>query len=94
MSKNYEITYFGDKKISNVHHIGVETNGNYYSVIFGEYVNGGFFSIPNWNTGGELADLSDVFWNTENIGRALDNNVIGKVIAEAIVDYVKDQYFN
>lgn len=94
MSKNYEITYFGDKEISNVHHIGVETNGNYYSVIFGEYVNGGFFSIPNWNTGGELADLSDVFWNTESIGRALDNNAIGKVIAEAIVDYVKERYFN
>lgn len=56
MSKKYSIDYVGDTRISNVHHLGIEYNGNYYSVIFGEYVNGGFFSIPNWNCGGELAE--------------------------------------
>lgn len=38
----YKISYIGDKGISNIHHIGIDYNGNYYSVIFGKYVNGGF----------------------------------------------------
>ena len=49
---DYRISYIGDNNVGNVHHIGVDFNGNYYSVIFGKYVNGGFFSIPNWNCGG------------------------------------------
>ena len=39
---DYKISYIGDSKVENVHHIGVDFNGNYYSVIFGRYVNGGF----------------------------------------------------
>ena len=38
--ENYKIGYNGDAYVENIHHIGVEYNGNYYSVIFGEYVNG------------------------------------------------------
>lgn len=45
--ESYKISYNGDTQIKNIHHICVDYNGNYYSVIFGEYVNGGFFSIPN-----------------------------------------------
>ncbi len=44
---DYEITYIGDDNVSGTHHIGINYNGNYYSVIFGRYVNGSFFSIPN-----------------------------------------------
>lgn len=44
---NYKISYIGDSQVGNVHHIGISHDGNYYSVIFGEYANGGFFSIPN-----------------------------------------------
>lgn len=51
----YKIDYIGDSCISDTHHIGIIHDGNYYSVIFGKYINGGFFSIPNWNCGGELA---------------------------------------
>ncbi len=91
MSKKYSIDYVGDTRISNVHHLGIEYNGIYYSVIFGEYVNGGFFSIPNWNCGGELAEFSDVFWNAESIGRSLKNNKTGKVIAEAIRDRMQNK---
>ena len=84
---NYKISYIGDNKVENVHHIGVDYNGNYYSVIFGEYVNGGFFSIPNWNCGGELATCDDIFWNTESIGRNLKSKKVAKVIAMAIAEF-------
>ena len=84
---DYEISYIGDNNIGNVHHIGVDFNGNYYSVIFGKYVNGGFFSIPNWNCGGELASYDDVFWNAESIGRSLKSKKAGKAIAKAIAKF-------
>ena len=84
--ESYKISYNGDTQIKNIHHIGVDYNGNYYSVIFGEYVNGGFFSIPNWNCGGELAG----FWNTESIQKSLKSKRAAKAIAKAISDYVKE----
>lgn len=86
---DYEISYIGDKNVGNVHHIGIDYNGNYYNVIFGKYVNGGFFSIPNWNCGGELATFDDVFWNAESIGRTIKSKRVGKVIALAIAEFVK-----
>lgn len=86
---DYKISYVGDNCISNVHHIGIDFNGNYYSVIFGKYVNGGFFSIPNWNVGGELGHFSDVFWNTESIGRSLKSKRAAKAIAMAIAEFAK-----
>lgn len=87
---DYKITFYGDTQVSNVHHIGVEcSNGNYYSVIFGEYVNGGFCSIPNWKVGCELSTFDDVFYSTEKISNALKNNKDGKQIALAIADYAK-----
>lgn len=85
---DYEISYVGDVSISNIHHIGIDYNGNYYSIIFGKYVNGGFFSIPNWNCGGELASFDDVFWNTESISRAIKSKRVGKVIATAIAEFI------
>ena len=84
---DYRISYIGDKKVKNMHHIGVDFNGNYYSVIFGEYVNGGFFSIPNWNCGGELATFDDVFWNVKSIGRSLKSKKAAKAIAMAIAEF-------
>ena len=33
---DYRISYIGDNNVGNVHHIGVDFNGNYYSVIFGK----------------------------------------------------------
>ena len=86
---NYRISYIGDNNVRNVHHIDVDYNGNYYNVIFGKYVNGGFFSIPNWNCGGELATFDDIFWNTESIGRSLKNKKVAKVIAMAIAEFAE-----
>ena len=84
---DYRISYIVYNSVENVHHIGVDYNGNYYSVIFGKYVNGGFFSIPNWNCGGELATFDDVFWNAESIGRSLKSKKSGKAIAKAIAKF-------
>lgn len=53
----YKITNIWDDNINNIHHITVECNGNSYSIIFGRYINGGFFSIPNWGVGGELGQF-------------------------------------
>ncbi len=86
---DYKISYVGDGNVSDIHHIGLDYNGNYYSVIFGKYVNGGFFSIPNWNCGGELATFNDVFWNAESISKAIKSKRVGKVIALAISEFVK-----
>ena len=84
---DYKITYIGDNNVSNVHHIGIDYNGNYYSVIFGKYINGGFFSILNCNCGGELAAFDDVFWNAESISKAIKSKRVGKVIALAISEF-------
>lgn len=86
---NYKISYIGDNNISNIHHIGVEHNGNYYGVIFGRYVNGGFFSIPSQCVGGELAQFGDIFWNTESIYKSLKNKNAAKAIAYAIAEFEK-----
>ena len=67
----YKITHIWNDSINNVHHITVEYNGNSYSVIFGRYINGGFFSIPNWGVGGELGQFCDTFWNEESLCRVL-----------------------
>ena len=86
----YKISYVGDGCIENVHHIGIDYNGNYYSVIFGRYVNGGFFSIPNLGVGGELSYFSDAFWNGESLSRVLKSKRAAKVIALAIAEFAEE----
>lgn len=86
---DYKVSYNGDKTIKNVHHIGVDYNGNYYSVIFGEYVNGGFCCIPNWNIACELAEFDDLQWNEESLNGVLKNNKAAKVIVSAIAEFIK-----
>lgn len=71
--------------LTEVKNITVEWNGNYYNVIYGKHENGGFYSIPNWNAGGELSSwYDDVFWNTESISKSLKSKMAAKAIAEAI----------
>lgn len=64
---NYKIAHIWDNSINNVRHITVECNGNSYSVIFGRYINGGFFSIPNWGVGGELGDSFVIHFGMRNL---------------------------
>lgn len=88
----YKISAVWDHKISDMHHITVDFDGYSYSVIFGRYVNGGFFSIPNWSVGGDLGDYSDTFWNTESLYKALKKKRAARVIAEAIRDYAEQAH--
>ena len=76
-----------DKHISDLYHIQVDFDGWCYNVIFGKYINGGFFSIPNFNVGGELGGFSDVSWNTDSIYSALKDSDAAKAIAKAIKEY-------
>ena len=87
---DYKISFNGDKYVSEVHPIGVDYDGNYYSVIFGKYANGGFCSIPNWEAGCELADFGDVFWNFGSIGRALKKTKAARTISQAIAEYIDE----
>lgn len=45
----------------------VNARGSYFHVIFGSHSYGNYVCIPNWNVGCELADYSDIFWNTERL---------------------------
>ena len=84
----YKINYVGDNEIESVHHIGVSCEGNYYSVIFGKYVNGAFCSIPNWGIGCELSfDFTDKLWNEESLYRVLKRKNSSKAIASAIAEF-------
>lgn len=83
---DYEIKYIGDSSIKDMHHIGINCNGNYYSVIFGKYANGGFCCIPNWSLGCELSSFKDIFWNTESLYRILKNKKAAEAIAKAIAE--------
>lgn len=85
---NYKFVFIGDHAIKNMHHVTIEYNGNEYSVIFGKYINGGFFSIPSLRVGGELShDFSDIFWNTESLYKVLSSKKLAKVIAMSIAEF-------
>lgn len=84
MKKEYAINARYSTK--NVKEVSIDWNGNNYLVIYGKHINGGFFSIPNWGVGGELANFSDIVWNTESIGRALKSKKAAKQIAMAIAE--------
>ncbi len=85
----YKIVHIGDSGINDVHHIGVEHDGTYYSVIFGRYENGGFLSIPNMGIGSELAGFEDVLWNAGALGRTLKRKSATEAIVNAIADYAQ-----
>lgn len=51
--------------------------------IVGQYVSGGFISIPAFNVGSDLADYGDYFWNKERLASIM-NKVDAVTIAEAL----------
>jgi hypothetical protein len=51
----------------------VTARGYFYHVIFGPHAYGNYLCVPNWNVGCELADYSDLFWNTERLSRIISN---------------------
>ena len=63
---DYEINYIGDSEVESVHHIGLSHAGNYYSIIFGKYVNGAFCSIPNGVLDVNYPMTSRMYYGTKN----------------------------
>ena len=61
-------------QVINIHHepyeINICANGYDFHVIFGNWKNGHFLSIPNWGVGCDLAPCKDRFWNTESISKS------------------------
>jgi hypothetical protein len=60
------------KQSVNPYEIEVSARGSYYHVVFGKHAYGNFLCIPNWDVGCELADFSDIFWNTERLCKHLN----------------------
>ena len=84
---DFKISYLGDDHISDVHHIGIDYNGNYYGIIFGKYANGGFCCLPGWGVGCELSDFDDVFWNSESLSKVIEDEALANTIVTAIKAY-------
>lgn len=76
-----------DFSVTRCNGIGVDFNGLHYEIIYGHYINGGFFSIVNFGVAGDMNSPTDVFYNTERIGQSLHDFEAGKAIAEAIKEY-------
>lgn len=50
----------------------VEINGQTYMVIYGEHINGGFCCIPNRNFGCEMAEPTDILYNSRKLAAKFD----------------------
>ncbi len=61
----------------------VTARGSYFHVIFGVHSNGNYLCIPNWDVGCDIADFSDLFWNTERLAKNL-NMIDAITIATAL----------
>lgn len=61
----------------------VKGRGSSLHVIVGEYEYGRYLCIPSWKVGSELAGLTDVFWNQEQLERQI-GTVDAITVAEAL----------
>lgn len=61
----------------------IEGHGSSMYVIIGEYEYGRYLCIPTWQVGSELAGLTDVFWNREQLERQI-GTIDAITIAEAL----------
>ena len=48
--------------------------GSSFYLIVGQSERGNYLCIPTWRVGSELADLTDNFWNQEQLGRQLSTS--------------------
>ena len=64
--------------------VSIDVRGDNYLVIYGKHVNGYFCCIPNWGIGCEMAEPSDIFYNTEKLLFAKCPKYSAKEIATAI----------
>lgn len=79
------------KRDTSPYELEISARGSSYRVLFGKHTYGNFLCIPNWDIGCELADFSDIYWNTERLSKHL-NKADALSIAKALVvikDYLK-----
>ena len=57
------------KRLGDPCEIEVSSRGTNFHMIFGSHEYGNFLCIPNHSIGTEISDLTDVFWNSENLSR-------------------------
>lgn len=57
----------------------------------GNYINGGFISIPAFGVGCDLSSYNDYFWNNEKLARHM-GPVDAATVAEALRTLNKKQY--
>ncbi len=70
--------------------IHIESRSGFIFII-GNYLNGGFISIPAFGIGCDLADHCDYFWNNEHLSRLM-NPVDAATVAEALRTLSRKKY--
>lgn len=68
----------------------VAVNGQSYLVIYGEHINGNFCCVPAYGWGCEMAEPSDVFYNSRNLENCGAPKEIAQALAEAISERSKE----
>lgn len=88
MDKEYIIqnTY----KVTQTQEVSIDCDDYNFLVIYGKHINGWFIAIPNWGVCVEASDPTDVFYNTEQLGRKL--GVLGQDRAPALAKAIKEHW--
>ncbi len=68
----------------------VAVNGQSYLVIYGEHINGNFCCIPGYGWGCEMAEPSDVFYNSRSLTNCGAPEEIAQALAKAIEERSKE----
>lgn len=68
----------------------VAVNGQSYLVIYGEHINGNFCCIPGYGWGCEMAEPSDVFYNSRSLSNCGAPGEIAQALAKAIEERSKE----
>lgn len=71
------------KRTGDIIQAEIQGRGSALYVIVGEYEYGRYLCIPAWQVGSELAGLTDVFWNREQLERQI-GTIDAITVAEAL----------
>lgn len=66
----------------------IDCNGHNYLVIYGKHINGYFCGIPNWGKCCEMAEPSDILYNSEKLR---DTGIV-KDIAQSLAKCINEIY--
>ncbi|MFD0591019.1 hypothetical protein ACFQZE_23775 [Paenibacillus sp. GCM10027627] len=73
------------KKYGSHYYLNISAKGSGISIYFGAAVFGQWFvCLPDWNAGVIIGDLRNRLYNAEKIGAAMENEIDGHSVAEAL----------